>query len=344
MSPRRKLWFAAVALSGVSVAMLLCVVAADLYAHARTQDVGGVNIWGYRGPVVGDKPPNGIRMVVLGGSTAFGWGLPAHESIAAFLERRMREQGALGGRPVSVVNLGAPAQGAFGFLYDLRDYAYLDYDVAILYEGLNDLGPFVARGINNDYLFRRESPIFQATGYFPVLPVVLRDRARFLLSGGDLAAAYSGRPITFTPGLATRATAAAMQTAASVSERVSAQLGGLSKAAPPPDVDSACVAAWRLYCGRVKVAVEWALAHGTRVLFVTQPYMSDAHVEQQANVSAMLQASFGTTGLVAYLNLGRLIDMTDRSIAYDGVHLVARGNELVANSMIQPLLDLIASP
>ncbi len=329
-------------MTGAACVMLIVLLAADLYAHARTETQGGVNVWGYRGVPVGKKPSHGFRVVLLGGSTAFGWGLPAGESIAAFLERRLRDEPSLNGRAISVVNLGAPAQGAYGFLFDLRDFAYLDYDVVILYEGLNDLGPFVARGINNDYLFRRESPVFRATGYFPVLPVVLRDRARALMAGGDVNAAYRDREIAFSPGLATRATAAAMETAASVADRVGARLGGLTAGAPPPLVDSSCIDSWKPYCGRVKAAVEWAVSEHKRVLFVTQPYMSDAHVEQQANVSSMLAAAFGTDGAVRYLNLGGLIDMRDRDIAYDGVHLVARGNDLVASRMVQPVLELAA--
>lgn len=325
----------------VSVAMLIALLAADVYAHWRTQDAGGVNIWGYRGSPVGRKPSGGLRIVLLGGSTAFGWGLPAHESIAAYLEQRLRAHSAMR-RHVSVVNLGAPAQGAFGFLYDLQDFVYLDYDVVVMYSGLNDLGTYVARGIDNDYLFRRESPVFRVTGYFPVLPIVLRERAGMLTTGGDVGAAYRPEQIRFTPGLPARATAAAMRTFANLGDRVSMQVGKLTANGPPPVVDTDCVRTWKLYCGRVRAAVEWSIARDKPVLFVTQPYMSDAHVEQQANVSAMLDAAFGATGRVRYVNLGRLIDMTDRSIAYDGVHLVARGNELVADGMVAPLIDLIS--
>ena len=48
------------------------LLAADVYLHWRVQNAGAVNVWGYRGPVVGRKQPNEIRVVVLGGSTAFG--------------------------------------------------------------------------------------------------------------------------------------------------------------------------------------------------------------------------------------------------------------------------------
>ena len=80
------------------------------------------------------------------------------------------------------------------------------------------------------------------------------------------------------------------------------------------------------------------LARDKHVLFVTQPYISDAHVEQQANVAAMLHARFGSDPRVHYVNLGRVIDLADRSIAYDGLHLVARGNERIADHLVAPVM------
>jgi hypothetical protein len=340
-SRRKRAVFAFVASLGITGLGLGVLLTADLYAHWRTQEEAGVNIWGYRGKPVGPKRIGGVRLVLLGGSTAYGWGLPARESITAFLERRLRDQESPATRDVSVVNLGAPAQGAFGFVYDLEDYAYLDYDVVVLYEGLNDLGPYVARGIDNDYLFRRESPVFRITGYYPVLPVVLRDRARSMMAGGDIHAAYAGGQVQFTPNLATRAGATVLRTAAVVAERVGAQLGGLSENPPPPNVAADCIPEWRLFCGRVKAAVTWALQRNKSVVFVTQPYMSDAHVEQQANVAAMLESAFPNDARLRYVNLGHLIDMSDRSIAYDGVHLVARGNDAVAAALVDPVLRLL---
>jgi lysophospholipase L1-like esterase len=334
LSRRRKLLYATAALCGAAGLGLTILLAADLYVHMRTQELGGVNVWGYRGRPVGRKLPGTRRVVMLGGSTAYGWGLPAHESIAAFLERRL----SAAGPTVSVINLGAPAQGAFGFVYDLADFEFLGYDAVILYEGVNDLGPYVARGINNDYLWRRSSPVFRVTGYFPILPVVLRDKAMALVSPRGSGA---DSPVVFTPGLATRATAAALRTAADVGDQVSEQLGRLSDTPGRPVVDNQCIPIWKAYCASVKDAVTWLLARNKPVVVVTQPYISDAHVEQQANLAAMLQAAFGGDRRVRYLNLGTAIDMRDRSVAYDGVHLVASGNDIVASQMVEAVAGLL---
>ena len=68
-------------------------------------------------------------------------------------------------------------QGAYGFVTDLSDFAYLDYDIVTLYEGYNDLPQIPPRGGANYLLWRRSSPVFRWTGYYPLLPVALREKA-----------------------------------------------------------------------------------------------------------------------------------------------------------------------
>lgn len=329
----------------------------DLYVHARTQELTGVNVWGYRGKPVGRKHPGDVRVVMLGGSTAFGWGLPASESVPAFLERRLNTQ-ANSPRRFSVVNLGAPGQGAHGFLVDLTDYASLNYDIVILYEGYNDLGtnepaPDAAaasradRGfcfgcsskVPNDLEWRRQSPIFRLTGYFPMLPLVLREKAIALTHGGDVNQAYGTGDVVFRPGLATQATADALKLAAQAAERLEQQLGRLSDDPVVLSVDEQCGPPWNLYCGAVRDAVQWALDRDKRVIFVTQPYLSDKHVDQQAHVRAFLQAKFRGDARLQLLDLGHVINLRDHAIAYDGMHLVAQGNDTIASHLVEPVLS-----
>src|SRR5439155_9234 len=126
----------------------------------------GLNMWGYRGRVVGRKAPGERRVVMLGGSTVFGFGVSPTQTLTAYLEGRLRTARP-GGGTVTVVNLGYVREGAWSFRATLADYAYLDYDVAVLYEGYNDLRHA------NRRVFRRDSPVFRLTGYFPILPLVL---------------------------------------------------------------------------------------------------------------------------------------------------------------------------
>jgi hypothetical protein len=344
--PRRFAYIAA-AFVVVAAAMTSVVVALDVYLHHRVQYDAGVNVWGYRGPVVGRKQADEIRIVVLGGSTAFGYGVPWNEAFPYYLEQMLNAR--TGRSTYRVVNLGAPSQGALGFHVDLTDYAYLQYDAAIFYEGYNDLGrtdlpnAVPPRDAPNDLLWRRQSPIFRATGYLPVLPLVFREKAMLLMSGGDLDAAYRGRAV-FRPGLAARATANALQTAAAVAESVGSTIGRVTLdpalAARAGALDTVT---WRHYTDRVIDAVRFARSRAVRVLVVTQPYASDTHIAQQRALAHALLTTFGGDAGVAYVDLGLSIDLRNASLAYDGLHLVAKGNAQIAGLLVEPALALTAT-
>jgi hypothetical protein len=343
ISWRRKLAYTATTIV-LAFALGVCgLFGLDVYVHHRTQNVGGVNVWGYRGPTVGRKVAGETRIVVLGGSTAFGYGVPYDEAFPFYLEKRLN---ASGGKPYRVVNLGAPSQGAFGFRADLTDYAYLRYDVAILYEGYNDLGvrghpaAVPPRDSPNYSLWRRQSPLFRLAGYFPILPVVLREKAMVLASGGHLDAAYRGR-VTFRPGLATRTTAAALQGAADIADRLGFEIGPFSGAVPSlTGASSRELETWRHYTSSVLDAVALARQRNVGVIVVTQPYASDSHIAQQRALSAALASSYGGDRGVKYVNLGTTIDLRDQAIAYDGLHLVARGNAIIADHLVEPVLEV----
>ena len=238
LSRRRKVLFGLVTVPLASGVAAIGLVAADIYAHWRTQDVAGVNVWGYRGAPVGAKRDGEVRVAMVGGSTVYGWGLPADESIAWFLERRLND--AEGARRFSILNLGAPGQGAYGFVTDLADFEYLNYDIVCLYEGYNDLGPMTIRGRDNYLLWRRESPVFRWTGYYPILPVVLREKADLLTGGGN---ANNG-DVRFRAGIATRVASGAMRTVAAVTGDLGGQVGGLTPAPANAPADGECIDTW----------------------------------------------------------------------------------------------------
>ncbi len=319
------------------------LLALDVGYHWRVRDASGINIWGYRGPLLSRKASNETRLVMLGGSTAYGYGLRPDQSVPAYLERGLNQRSGQTGRRFSVANLGGPGQGAYAFVFDLEDFEFLNYDVVVLYEGYNDLGrdEIAHRDVPNLLVWHRESPVFRLTGYYPILPVVLREKSIMLLNGDDGSQTERDGKVVFRPGLASRATAGTLNAAAAVSESLGRQIGRLSDTPPAPSVDEECVPRWKQYCGAIRDAVSWALARNKRVLFASQPYASDSHVEQQANAVAMLKARFGDEPRLRWLDLGRAIDLRDLTIAWDGVHLIPEGNESIAARMVEPVLDLI---
>lgn len=313
----------------------VALLATDLYFHRRFEDVAGVNIWGYRGPVAGRKRPGEIRVVALGGSTVMNFAQSFDDSFPHQLDGTLNAAGA--GRPFSVVNLGFNTEGAYTFRYTLADYAYLRYDVAVLYEGYNDLSA------PNERMVRHESGVFRWTGYFPLLPMIAQEKAMALRSG-DIHEAYRGR-VVFRPSAVARTKAALLEASASIYKSLEASAAQWHPdPSPGPNADGDCSARWRFYCQSVAAGVDAALARHSAVLVVTQPYINDLHREQQRDLRDMLGRRYGSNPLVRYVNLGDAVDVTDPTLCWDGMHLLAEGNARIARALAPAVLQMVESP
>ena len=319
----------------------------DIYLHTRFQRTGGVNVWGYRGPIASRKLSGEKRVVMLGGSSAFGYGVSWSEAIPARLETKLREAG----ERASVVNLAYNNEGAYSFKFTLDDYLYLDYDLALLYEGYNDLmGDSRAPNMS---VFRHDSPLFRVTGYLPILPLVFREKAASVLRHGDINQWYdelrSGKKVVFDASLSDRAKAGALTATAAVGDAIERQVGRISPQAPPsiatPDA-SGCPNPWAEYCQSVLTGIQFAVQHGKRVLVVTQPYLlgksGERHHEQQGALVEAVQRRFGSDPHVAYFDAGPTVDLSDPTFSFDRMHLTALGTERVATALTAPVRDLLA--
>ena len=333
---RRKLLFGLSVSLFVTAVLFATLLAVDVYLHHRHEMNAGLNVWGYRGPVLDDKQDGERRVAVIGGSTAFGYGVTWPEAIPALLQQKLNEVEP-SGATYTAANLAYNNEGAYSFKYTLRDYAYLDYDLAILYTGYNDLS-----NDGNRQVYRHESPIFTLTGYMPIFPVIFSEKAMMLRYGGDLEAAYWGERTVFTPNPADRISATALETAVRVTQSLEQQLGRLTTTDPLNSVatTATCDVDWQAYCEQVTLAVDQVIADGKRVLVVTQPYMTDGHVDQQANLIAMLDRSYGNNGNVRHLNLGEVLSLDNLDFAWDGMHLTAAGNDVVATRLVSPVLSM----
>ena len=129
---------------------------------------------------------------------------------------------------MSVVNLAYNGEGAYSFIYTLRAYEYLGYDVAVLYTGVNGIG-------RNTQVFRHADPVFRVTGYDFMLPRFLHERALFVRYRGDLDAAAPGDKVVFTPNVAERTTAATLETAAATIRRLESYIARIAQDERPAD-------------------------------------------------------------------------------------------------------------
>ncbi len=347
MTLNQRRWiFTAVAVA-VAVAMTTAtLLSVDVYLHGRYERSAGFNVWGYRGATAGRKKPGEYRIVVLGGSAAYGYGVGADDAIPAVLQQmlRMRTPSPL----FTVVNLAYNNEGAYSFKTTLQDYRWLDYDLAFLYEGYNDLSDR-----SNVQVFRHDSPIFRLTGYMPIFPIIFKEKASAMLHGGDVGAMYrqDDNKTVFHSSLATKAEAGVLEATASVAKSLETQLGRVSTE-PIHHVDdrvaSGCSRQWEAYCQSVASAVEFVRAEGKQVMVGTQPYLTvsqrvhDTHFSQQSSLRAMMMRRFGADAAVAYIDLGDRLNLSDRNVSFDHMHLTVEGNQQIAGALVDPVIQLAA--
>ena len=350
LSRRKKIVFALAAMSLAVFVALAMLVVADLILHKRAERSAGLNRHGYRGPVAGRKQPGELRMVMLGGSTVFGYGVGWDESIPMKLEARLRQRL---GRPVSVINLGFNSEGAFAFVPNLEDFAYLDYDTIVLYEGYNDIPG--DEGVNRN-VYRRDSAVFRLTGYYPILPLYLEEKARMLRYGNDLSAAYEivrqkergiHTPVTFHPNLAQRTSANALEVLAAMTKALNGQFENAAVERPPAMKASestlGCDFPHVTYCESIAAAIRFGVEHGKAVVVVAQPLMAEGRGRelqglQHDMLRAMMAKQFSGNARVAFADLSALIDLRQPELTFDAMHLRPEGNDRVAAALVEPVI------
>lgn len=350
LSRRKRLIFASVATAIGFATTSVALLGVDVYLHGRFQESAGLNIWGYRGPTVGRKQPGELRVVFLGGSTAFGYGVSWDRAIPAQLEKNLNRQLPPGVSRASVVNLAYNNEGAYSFRFTLEDYKYLNYDVVCLYEGYNDMMGDPTKP--NTSVFRRDSPVFKLTGYMPIFPVAFREKASSLRYGGDLTGYYrymrgETTKTVFRPNLANRAAAGALDATAAIGEQLEQQLAkamGEKRRTIVGGETSGCRHPWGDYCLSMFTAIDYALQTGKRVLVITQPYLAgqlrERHIDQQTAMADVLARRYQGNPRVQYANVGDAVDISDPEVGYDRMHLTAPANAIVAERLVQPVLEL----
>src|SRR5262249_1716932 len=170
-------------------AMLFAAVgltALDMRAHARVENLGGVNLWGYRGRVLETKRASEVRIAIAGGALAFGWGVAPTETLAPFLRRLVAlevERSGAGGRVVTAVDAGAMGLAPREYADWLSHLSILNADVICLVLDPPGHVPSAAA-----FLPDRRSLAFRRFGYSPILPLVLREKAALIGSPATAAA------------------------------------------------------------------------------------------------------------------------------------------------------------
>jgi hypothetical protein len=160
----------------------VALVAADLYAHKRTDMLAGRNMWGYRGAVAHQRAPNEIRFELVGGTRAFALGMPASWTPATVVQQEVMlaidRPGNKVIRHFIAVNLGQPGALPESYASTIEHFAYLKPDVICIYDDM---------GVGGAAQLEETSGTYAHTGYLPALPLVLSEKySRVLQAAGGL--------------------------------------------------------------------------------------------------------------------------------------------------------------
>ncbi len=287
----------------------LGLLALDLYYHHKHSKSAGTNYRGYRGEVIGKKGPNEFRIFVLGGSTAFGYGVGPDESIPAHLEGIVQNRISSEYKTVRVINLAYNNESAICFADTLKYYDYLEPDAVIFYSGYND-NPTMTLYRKPKDCFRNQSWVFRTVGYLPILPLVAKERY-YILRYGSVGDGY---------------------------RKAHARQSKIKR--PKPDEQRARIR----YKNLINETIYKLVIMGKGAIFTTQPYLSKGsyHFNLQKELAWLFKLQYHDIEHFRYVNLGDIFTQGKlKEYAYDGMHLTKEGNEAIAYELLEPTLWMI---
>jgi hypothetical protein len=332
---RRTVWL--LAIEAMAIAAVL-TVALDLREHGRVALLGGVNEWGYRGRVTSQRKPHEIRISIVGGTRAFGWGVPATALPAELGRVTMLTTDRPGGeaRPVVVVNLGRIGALPDDYPEIIEHFAYLQPDYICVFDDLGVPGGSPTTGTDGT------SGIYELTGYAPALPLVLREKG-MIWRLGDVRLGYAPPRSARDSGtsLASRAAGRTLEAAGQTFAAADRTLSLLVSRNHP---SSSRRPATTAYADAMNIAIESAHRHARGVVVVTSPPET---AEQVANLRALQALLDGRSGSVSWLrrvNLGDDAGLShDAGLRLDGWNYSSAGVAAVASRIVPALLSLIQS-
>jgi len=310
--------------------IIVLFVAVDLYYHEKYLTIAGYNHKGYKGKAVGRKQKDEIRIAVIGGSVAYGYGISYKDALPAQMENYLEQYT---DRKVTVINLAYNVEGAYAFYYNLEDFYYLDYDYVLFYSGYLDLSP------GRRVVERRSNPIFRLFGYMPIVPLITREKVILLRTDGKLDDAYRGKKVVFTPKVRDKVAIAVLENVLNTYEKAEAKIGELKKVKKLDfDVERLKEDEWAWYKHFMKKAVDFALEKDKKVIVVSPPFINEHHKSQQEALQAILPEE------VLYVNMGKSMSMNDTELFYDGIHMSQKGSRIMGRLLGDKIKSFVLEP
>jgi hypothetical protein len=324
---------AVLALEAVAAAIVL-TVALDIWAHTRVEPFGGVNVWGYRGPVAKQKLPNEIRVEIVGSTRAFGWGAPA-SAVASQLRRVIMlttDQRGREFRPITVINLGRMGILPDAYPSTMQHFSYLRPDYICLYDDLGVRGAPFTDGT---------SAVFALTGYAPILPLFLREKG-MTWRYGDVSRGYANVESQRPPSTSVVKSAAGRTLEAAGSTLGAADRFGARMIGSPQPSASARDESTGSYVEEMMTAIDAAHGHARGVVVAVSPADTEAQAQRLSALKARLAGQINSATWFRFVELGLDAPLRDGAVRIDGWNYSSAGITVAAELLAPAVLSLIA--
>ena len=290
---------------------VLATVAADLGAHRRVENVGGLNIHGYRGPVAHQRQPNELRVVFVGGTRAFGWGEPPSSTAVAGVQfelSRVLDRPNRPLQPIVAINLGQIGAPPESYPSTLAHFAYLRPDYIGIFDDLGDAGP------NRSF---DASGIFEWTGYQPMLPLVLHEKGTVMKARtAGAAVEYLGRTLE-------------------AADRTLARVAGVKDEAP------LSASSPEGYAAAMMAAIDAAHQHARGVAVVFAPIDTAAQRRNRRAIDRLLAGKRNARWL-RVVDLSDEVELRDPRLRLDTFSFSTNAAAIAARAIAPAFLDLIS--
>jgi hypothetical protein len=229
-------------------------------------------------------------------------------------------------RQVVSLTLAHPGALADSYASTLEHFSYLQPDYVCLYDDL---------GVGGAASLDETSGVYAATGYWPMLPLALREKGMALRFGNvRLGYQWDGRPAQTQPSFVSRTAGAVVETAGDAAlafDRMMARRGPPRMAASP-----------EMYASRMSSAVAAAVKSSRGVVVAVSPAETSLQAANLAALRPRMQAMLAATPALRFVDLSSEPALADRSQRLDDWNYGGDAVAVAAKAMTPAVLELIA--
>lgn len=266
----------------------------------------GYNCRGFRGNLF--YSDSTLKIACFGGSTTYGYPVHFEETWPFELQNILRNKN----YPVDIINFGVNSQGIYGINYDVKEYMNYEWDIAIIYNGYNDFDPTV----NNQYSFGESDFIFNLTGYKFIIPHYINDKLSAYLNS------QKSTKVLFEKSVSNSDLRSKIINKYKLYDSLAINWKKSHQEAP-----------YQAYMSTLQATFDELLKQEKKVFMVAPPGLGNTVLHK--GIQKMIQEKYQS---IKYINASNFINLKDKELCLDGMHLSAKGNKTIANKLAPYLL------